>query len=307
MRLHVGGLAVLLLACPASQALAARSYDNCTGYIESLPATISTQGTWCLRKDVSTAITSGAAIQVATNNVTIDCNDFKVGGLAAGVGTQTDGILGIARSNVTVRNCNVRGFMRGIALVHEDPMMASSSGHVVENNRLNANTTMGIHVEGDGSMVRQNLVVDTGGTLTSNYTLGIVATGSVDIIDNTISNIFVSDSATNVHTYGISTSFNGGTIQDNRIRGLFPRGTGKAYGIISQTVDSLFMRVHQTSLRGNDITLAIGSSGSAGIHCGYGDDSMGLLPGGRARDNTVQGFQTAVVACGDAGGNDSAP
>src|SRR5690348_2627551 len=40
-------------------ARAAQSYDNCTGFIDSVPATVSTQGTWCLRHDANTAITSG--------------------------------------------------------------------------------------------------------------------------------------------------------------------------------------------------------------------------------------------------------
>ena len=70
------------LASPASTA--AESYDSCTGFIESLPATISTQGVWCLRRNLATAMTSGNAITITVNNVTIDCNDFKIGGLAAG-------------------------------------------------------------------------------------------------------------------------------------------------------------------------------------------------------------------------------
>jgi hypothetical protein len=45
---------------------------------------IGKQGVWCLRKDQSTANTSGSAITINTNNVTVDCNDFKIGELAAG-------------------------------------------------------------------------------------------------------------------------------------------------------------------------------------------------------------------------------
>src|SRR5690606_24652633 len=84
--LLLGGLAA------TQPARAAQSYDACTGFIDSVPATISTQGVWCLRKDLSTNITSGNAITIATNNVTIDCNDFKLGGLAAGNGSNAFGI-----------------------------------------------------------------------------------------------------------------------------------------------------------------------------------------------------------------------
>ncbi len=82
---HLAAAAGLLLGGLTLQpAHAAESYDNCTGFIDSVPATITTQGTWCLRKNLATNITTGNAITIATNNVTIDCNDFKIGGLAAG-------------------------------------------------------------------------------------------------------------------------------------------------------------------------------------------------------------------------------
>ena len=77
-----------LLAVPPS-ARAAESYDSCAGYIDSLPATISRQGVWCLRKNLSASIGNGNAITIATNDVTIECNDFRGGGLAAGWSTHT--------------------------------------------------------------------------------------------------------------------------------------------------------------------------------------------------------------------------
>src|SRR5690606_2774500 len=60
-----------LLAVP-SPARAAETYNTCAGFIDSAPATISKQGVWCLRKNLSTNISSGNAITIATNNVTID-------------------------------------------------------------------------------------------------------------------------------------------------------------------------------------------------------------------------------------------
>src|SRR5687768_16439274 len=129
MRMTRHGLAalVLLVAVHVAPAHAAESYDNCTGFIETLPATISTQGTWCLKHDVSTAITSGNAITIAANNVTLDCNDFKVGGLAAGDSSAANGVYAASRLNATVRQCGVRGFSQGIWL--------DGAGHLVEDNR----------------------------------------------------------------------------------------------------------------------------------------------------------------------------
>ena len=107
-------LAALLPVAPS--AFAAESFDNCTGFIDTLPTTISTQGTWCLRKDVATSLSSGSAITINAPNVTIDCNGFKIGGLGAGPNSRTTGILSVNRNNVTVRNCAVRGFFIGLDL-----------------------------------------------------------------------------------------------------------------------------------------------------------------------------------------------
>src|SRR6188472_3928576 len=89
---------------------AAESYDNCTGFITSLPAVISTQGTWCFKQDLNTSISSGSAISVNTNNVTLDCNNFKLGGLLAGPNSSTIGVYSFnGRQNIAILNCSIRG------------------------------------------------------------------------------------------------------------------------------------------------------------------------------------------------------
>src|SRR5687768_5499102 len=103
-------LVALFATGTATSARAAESYDNCVAYIDALPVVIGTQGVWCLRDNVSTAISSGAAITIATNNATIDCNDFKIGNLAAGPSTNAIGIQASNRRNATIRNCTIRGF-----------------------------------------------------------------------------------------------------------------------------------------------------------------------------------------------------
>ena len=59
--LFVASVAVFAASRPAQ----AETLGSCAGFIDSVPATITTQGTWCLRKDLSTSIASGAAITVA--------------------------------------------------------------------------------------------------------------------------------------------------------------------------------------------------------------------------------------------------
>jgi len=266
----------LLLACGLSgQALAAESYDNCAGYIDALPATISTQGVWCLRQDVATAITDGAAITIATNNVTIDCNHFKIGGLAAGAGTKATGILANARLNAVVRHCNVRGFYIGAAL--------SGGGHVIEDNRFNSNYGTGIYLEGDGSVVRRNLVADTGGSTVSTTAAGIVTAMDVDVIDNTVASVFV-DQGIDREAYGISASDNtSGSIRGNRVRNLTTMMTGgSVFGVFNAVSSHVVMK--------DNHIIGDGSAESTiGIACA---DNSGIT-----RDNVINGFQTGVDQC----------
>jgi hypothetical protein len=271
---------VMLFATPRP-AQAAESYDNCTGFIDSVPATISTQGTWCLRQDISTAITSGVAITIATNNVTIDCNDFKLGGLAAGAGTLAYGINASNRLNATVRHCNIRGFYIGLLLSG-----AAGGGHTVEDNRFDGNTWIGLWTEGDGSVVRRNRVFDTGGSTSGLQPWGLLAYNSADVLDNTVAGV-AATSGGNGTVHGITTSTNlDGRVVGNGVRGLVKDGTGIAYGISNFSSNRL-------TLVGNHV-VGDGSTG-VGLLCQGANDS--------ATDNVISGFATGISICSDDGGN----
>jgi len=272
-------LLVLLLA--SAPAPGAESYDNCTGFIDALPAVITSQGTWCLRKDLSTSIASASAITVAANNVTIDCNDFKLGGLGAGIATEAIGIYADGKLNATVRRCNVRGFMRGIAL-------HGGGGHVAEDNRAEGNTYIGLSVGGDGSVVRRNLVRDTGGSPNSGgIAVGIEAVDQTDVLDNTVSGVLPAatggDEAGIPHgdAYGIRTGNLSGTVGGNRVRGLVPVGIGVALGIHNEGNGPLVVR-------DNDVVTHAGSGGG-GILCGF--------PPAVAKGNVIAGFEFGITGC----------
>src|SRR4249919_153681 len=80
----LAGLLWLALPCSAE---AAESYDSCKGYITSLPATISTPGTWCLKQNLSSLASTGSGINITAKDVTLDCNDFLLDNSVVGVGT----------------------------------------------------------------------------------------------------------------------------------------------------------------------------------------------------------------------------
>ena len=132
--------------------------------IVSLPFTIRTQGRYCLVRNLSTAQATGAAITVASDFVVLDMKGFKIGGGAAGAGTQAVGIYALNRRNVTIRNGNVRGFLKGVFLEDTSSTFTTSQGHLIENVRADQNTFAGIHVQGRGDIVRNNQVVATTGT-----------------------------------------------------------------------------------------------------------------------------------------------
>ena len=269
-----------LVAAPFS-ACAAQSYDNCAGFIDTLPATISTQGVWCLRHDLGTAITSGNAILIDTNNVTIDCNDFKVSGLAAGTGTQTHGIHAVGRLNATVRHCNIRGFLAGVSLY----AIGVNGGHAIEDNRFEGNTNTGVYVEGNGSVLRRNQVNDTGGSsIYTGLTYGIYTLGAIDVLDNTVSGVLPTggDGAIGIYT----NSNPSGSISGNRVRGLVRLGFGKAYGIYNSYSDRI-------TLDGNHVIGGGGTNSDKGLICANSH--------GRAKDNIVNGFGTGISGCGNDG------
>jgi parallel beta-helix repeat protein len=281
--LHAFMLLLLALLSAPTGVRAAESYDNCKGFITSVPVVITTQGTWCLKTDLSTAINTGVAITIATNNVTLDCNDFKLGGLAAGIGTQTIGIYAQNSLNTTVRHCNVRGFIRGLYF-----QGSSSGGNVVENNRFDSNTYIGIIVEGNGTVVRRNRVFNTGGSTLASSAYGVITNYDVDVVDNTVSGV-AATVGFNGGAVGINAIANSsGRIIGNGVRGLHKDGGGLAEGIYNTSSD-------RVTLRDNDVVGDASASSVAGLTC--------TSSNGRAKGNSISGFVTGLVGCNDSGGN----
>jgi hypothetical protein len=147
-------------------AAAAESYDSCFGFIDALPATITTQGTWCLRQNLDTSATTGNMIEIQTNNVTIDCNGFRMRGSGGGASTTATGIYANGRLNITIRRCTIRGFSLGI-------QAAGGSGVIVEDNLIDQSRFVGINTAGAGSIVRRNIVTSSGGAPASGAAYGI--------------------------------------------------------------------------------------------------------------------------------------
>ncbi len=201
---------------------------NCTA-ITAVPAVITVPGVYCFTKSLVTSIASGIAISIQANNVVLDMNGHRLGGLAAGLGTTAVGIHATNRQNITIRNGTIRGFLYGIELQN-----GASQGHLIEDMRADQNTYVGIWVEGTGSIIRNNQIVATGGTTAfgaNSLVFGIYVTGNgVRAINNDVITMTRSGADPSV---GIQVASGVGNLLDNnRMTGadngiVFAGGTGK--------------------------------------------------------------------------------
>jgi len=279
----LGMLALVVWAKPAH---AAESYANCNNVVTALPTTITTPGVWCVKQSLTSASATANGITVLSDNVTLDCNDFVISD-TAGTGVSGIGIYTKDHVNDTVRHCNVQGFRYGLYF----QSTGAGAGHVVEDNTFDANTAVGVRVEGDGSVVRRNLVFNTGGSTVTLSAWGLYGTGSVSFLDNTVSGVTATVGGKG-SAYGIYTVSNtNGSIGYNRIRELAKDGSGKIYGIYNATSGRVAME--KNNLFGDD------STGSTGLTCSNST--------GRARENIISGFATGLNTCGDGGNNDISP
>lgn len=263
-------LCALALIVWVRPAYAAKSYDQCQYYVDAIPAVITTPGMWCLRNDLKVSGYANSAINIQASNATLDCKDFSLDGTAITPAEAQWGIVSDRQHGVTVRNCNVRGFLYGISFYNTE-----SKGNSVVNNRLERNYVSGIYVVGDGSKVSGNIILDTG---SSEGASGISAVGEVDVTNNLIAG--VSGGTSNVT--GISTGDFTGQIIGNRIRGL-------SQGFISHpSVAISIVGAANAIVRDNDIS-GDGLPITAGIWCRFAT--------GRVKGNVIKGMETALMEC----------
>jgi hypothetical protein len=157
----------------------------CTA-ITSVPYSIDTAGVYCFTGNLNTSMTSGIVIAIQADNVVLDLNGWKLDGLGAGNATSTLGIWASERKNITIRNGTIRGFLVGISLTDNAPFTASES-HLIEGIRADKNTYLGMEVKGRGNMVRDNRVVDTGGSISNTIATGMELAGiGVHVLNNAI-------------------------------------------------------------------------------------------------------------------------
>lgn len=174
MRKAVAFIGAALSGLLGGVEMATAETTECT-QITSLPSVISAEGVYCLKSHLATSITVGKAIDITANNVTIDFNGFKLGGLGGGPATQATGIaVNLGIRNATIRNASVRGFRVGLS--------TTGIATTIEDNSFDSATQTAVYLGGDNHIVRRNSISRTGTTGASHTVYGIWAAGLSDTL-----------------------------------------------------------------------------------------------------------------------------
>jgi hypothetical protein len=254
---------------------------DCQRVIRSVPVTINNPGTYCLERNESTSITTGAAITVNANDVTIDLKGFKLDGSGAGAGTLTIGVLASSRRGVTVRNGRIRGFVHGVQI--------NGTGATIEDLSLDSNTDVGVYCSGTACTVRRNNIWNTGGAVLpppgTESSVGIVNYSNAgQTYDNTVSSFL---NLANQFPSGIEVGLAaGGIVRNNRLIGPgLLQGNG-----IHVLLGGGVLPTSAVLVSGNEIvSFKTGVAGAAGV-C-------------RATSNRLYDVGTPITGCTDAGDN----
>jgi hypothetical protein len=147
--------ALLFSALAASAASAGAETTQCTA-ITTAPYVITTEGAYCLTDDLKVGLATGYAIDIQANNVVLDLNGHRLSN-SGGSATGAVGVNANSRQNVTVKNGIVKGFYMGVEL-------NSDLSSIVEHIQAIQCWRIGIYANGQGLIVRDNQVLQTGGS-----------------------------------------------------------------------------------------------------------------------------------------------
>jgi hypothetical protein len=210
---------LIALAVAATSFTAHAEITQCTP-ISSVPYTIAAPGIYCVTGDLMTNSANTPAITINANNVVLDLNGHRLGGGGAGAGTQASGIFAADRKNITIRNGTIRAFYMGIEFADSlgNSGSTNSSGHLIEDLRLDGNTALGLNIAASRSVIRNNLVASTGGSTVAWGATGIRVNGEGNLVSgNEVANTYANN---NGEASGIDVGCNSlgsSIIQDNRI------------------------------------------------------------------------------------------
>jgi hypothetical protein len=232
--------------------------------ISSLPTTISLPGHYCLHQNFSAAYAT-PAIVINASNVVLDCNDHYVNNTSGSV----TGIYAVNRQNVTVRNCGITNFSRGIAFF--ETVAAGSRANLITGNRILRARLAAIQVGGTANIVEHNRISDQLGGSAS-YSYGVLVTSfDGNGVANIIRNNAITHWAPSLYVRPVAIYFNdvdNNVVAHNTISGLFPPLDMTADGIVASPT------VLGTAAVGNTVLAVTGNPPGGGGGINYGGGSI---------------------------------
>jgi hypothetical protein len=119
---------------------------------------LSAEGVYCLTQDLHYSGTSGQAINITANSVTLDLNGHAVRSNSA-ANVQSVGVNVAGQKYFTIIDGTIAGFSRGVAVV--DDGSTHSQGGLIANLKIQRSFLYGMLIACDGCVVRDNMVTDT--------------------------------------------------------------------------------------------------------------------------------------------------
>lgn len=193
--------------------------------IESFPHTITAPGNYCLDADHVTE--SGGGVEIASDDVNLDCKGHAITKSSRGPFYSAGVYTEFARTNVTIQNCRIKDFGRGVAF--------GGRNIRIINNWIDGAMQEGIAAGGHSAQVIGNRITNTydepGRRQVSiavyPYDYNVVTTGQV-IRDNVVVGATDSFSYTGIAVHGASAP----VIMRNQVLDLRPSEGSDAFAIV---------------------------------------------------------------------------
>jgi hypothetical protein len=257
----------LSLACVAVLGLLsvdARA-QSCTP-ISSFPANIDAPGSYCLVQDGSTDATEGTLINIAANDVTLDCQQHTLKSGALSATGSSSAIVAYERNNVRIRNCRIiGGFTYGINVSQDLSGMPRSYYNIVEDNYVAGPYSAGIIAFGSAIEVRGNRVFDIGGQLNQpSYGIRVGGPANGFKFQTVHGNHVVGTNSPARYAYGIySDASTGSVFHENLVNGTSGGEGYPSYGlrIVSGTGNTITSNYVLDAGDGNSIGIGTPNGG----------------------------------------------
>ena len=263
--------------------------------LPNAPTVINQPGVYCLTRNQSVNMASGAAISIEAGDVELDLAGFRITNEFSRVDTTATGIFTGSNSGITIRNGTLRGFSTGIN-------MLEGRSNIVEKMRITGSNNTAIRVGGINALVRDNVVeaignqVEPGGEVDEACGIKVDLFGHARVVGNRIFTVRAQVSAAAIcFTPGQGVAENN-TSQEIRIN--VPGG-----------VNGAGVKVRNAGFPGSVMVVGNKFAGVPSWQAGSTAIDVIATPNTATvcKDNIMSFYQTALSSCTDAGGNSLTP